>query len=188
MFWVSKPCGGLRWNFWNCYTYAKNNVIKQVRKCTHCVKMLAHSPLFYLQSLTKVVLVTMVTEVAAYSEPSHFGARPWRAPVKIELSIRVSRIQSFWLLKCVNWNLWTSYLPEACWKGWQEREGRGRGWGGGKLNCLLSLPSFIPLFSSRMLGSAIKVSGQKRWKLLYIWSNSKATKEIFMKFVAWYLY
>jgi hypothetical protein len=47
----------------------------------------------------------------------------------------------------------------------------GKGTDGGKLNCLLPLPSFIHPFIvsvAHILGSATNVSGQKRRRLLYI--------------------
>jgi hypothetical protein len=43
-------------------------------------------------------------------------------------------------LKCLNWNLGASHLPEVCWNGLESREGREEG---DKLNCLLPLSSFI---------------------------------------------
>jgi hypothetical protein len=38
-----------------------------------------------------------------------------------------SQRNRFWPLKCLNWNLEASHLPEVCGKQWKGREGRGKG-------------------------------------------------------------
>jgi hypothetical protein len=52
-----------------------------------------------------------------------------------------SQLKRFWSLKCVNCNLGATHLPKVCWKGLECRGGRGPG--GGKINCLVTLHSFI---------------------------------------------
>jgi hypothetical protein len=73
-----------------------------------------------------------------------------------------SRVKHFWLLKCLNWNLGASQLQGLCWKGCLGRVGRG--WDGAS-SIALSSSSHHLVFC--IMGSATKVSGQIRLRLLY---------------------
>jgi hypothetical protein len=72
-----------------------------------------------------------------------------------KISETVQVVSAFWPLKCVNWNFGASHFPEVCWKGREERGGKG---------AILKLsPSSSFLHSVvRILGSPTKISGQKR--------------------------
>jgi hypothetical protein len=54
-----------------------------------------------------------------------------------------------------------------------------KGAGGGMLCCLVPLPSF-PQSVARMLGSATKVRGQKRLRLLYIFCGHTQLQDLFI--------
>jgi hypothetical protein len=71
-----------------------------------------------------------------------------------------SRVKPFWTMKCLNWNLGASQLPEVCWKGCLGRVGRGRD-GANSFDLSSSHHSVLCI-----MGSATKVSGQIRL-LLY---------------------
>jgi hypothetical protein len=59
-----------------------------------------------------------------------------------ETSVEYGWRQLFWSVKCVNWNLGASHLPEVCPNGWKGREGRGGK--GANLTAFLNLiPSVI---------------------------------------------
>jgi hypothetical protein len=61
----------------------------------------------------------------------------------------------------MNWNLGASHLKFAAWDGKDEKEG-------GKVGQTLQLPSSSFLHSVvHTLDSPTKVSGQKRWRILY---------------------
>jgi hypothetical protein len=55
-----------------------------------------------------------------------------------------SQVKHFWPLKCLNWNLGASQLPEVCWKGWLGRVGKERG-GPSLIATFFILPSFSGL-------------------------------------------
>jgi hypothetical protein len=73
-----------------------------------------------------------------------------------------SRVKHFWPLKCLNWNIGASQSPEVCWKGCWRRVGRGRDGANSIAHSSLSHHSVFCI-----MGSATKVSGQIRLRLLY---------------------
>jgi hypothetical protein len=60
---------------------------------------------------------------------------------KLRWEKQYSQRQRFWPLKCLNWNLGASHLPEVCWKGWKEWKGK-KGEGANLTVSFLFLPSF----------------------------------------------
>jgi hypothetical protein len=72
-----------------------------------------------------------------------------------------SRVKHFWSLKCLNWNLGASHLPQVCWMGCLGRFGRGRD----GPHSIAPSSSHHSVFCIK--GCATKVSGQIRLRLMY---------------------
>jgi hypothetical protein len=81
----------------------------------------------------------------------------------LDLKLFFSRVHRSWPLKCVNWTSERVTYQKFARKDGRIWEGRGQTY--------LSVSSFFLHSVIRMLVSANKVSDQKHWWLLYIWST-----------------